>query len=307
MWSIVDTAKASEGWLKRWKTENESQIEDLRRAIYRFRRNRLSVVGLAMILLVVLVALFGSHFVPYPQDGGAVIRMSERLQPPSTEHFLGTDDVGRDLFSRIVLGTIISLQIGVIVLVVAIAIGVPLGAIAGYWGGWVNETIMRITDVFFTVPGLILAIAIAASLGPSIHNTMFAIALVWWPGYTRLMQGMVLSLRETDYVQAARGMGASRWRIVFGHILPNSLSPIIVKASMDMGFAILVASALGFIGLGASPPTPEWGVMVANGRTYLPDWWWYATFPGLAIFFTVVGFNLLGDGLRDLMDPRARR
>jgi peptide/nickel transport system permease protein len=207
----------------------------------------------------------------------------------------------------VIVGARISLTAGLIVVLLAGGIGVTLGAIAGYFGGWVNELIMRITDIFFTVPPLILALAISAALGPSITNAMAAISLVWWPGYCRLTQGEVLALKEKNFVEAARCQGATRWRIIWSHILPNAISPIIVKASMDIGFAILYTAALGFIGVGAQPPTPEWGQMVSAGRRYLPTWWWYSTFPGLAIFITVLGFNLLGDGLRDVFDPKARR
>ena len=193
------------------------------------------------------------------------------------------------------------------ILVVAISIGVTLGGIAGYFGGAINEIIMRLTDIMLTVPGIFLALAITAALGPSVTNAMMALSIMWWPGYCRLVQAQVLSAREEDYVQAALSIGASRPRIIFRHILPNILSAIIVKASMDVGFAILNLAGLGFIGVGAQQPVPEWGAMVSYGRKYLPNWWWYSTFPGLAMFLTVFGFNMFGDGLRDVFDPRARR
>jgi len=303
----VESARESASWLVKWQERNASRFEDIRRGIYRFRRSSLSMLGLGMVVFIVLVAVLGPHFVPFPKDGTGAVHIKIRLQPPSRDHLFGTDDLGRDVFTRVVLGTPISLQVGVIVLVVAIAIGVPLGAAAGYFGGLVNELIMRITDIFLTIPSLILALTIAAALGPGITHAMMAISLVWWPGYCRLTQGLVLSLREEDYVEAARSMGASSWRIIFRHIVPMSVSPIVIKASMDMGFAILVAAGLGFIGVGAQPPLPEWGAMISFGRKYLPTWWWYATFPGFAMFFTVFGFNLLGDGLRDILDPRTRR
>lgn len=303
----VESAREPADWLVRWQERNASRLEDIRRGIYRFRRSSLSMLGLGIVAFIVLVAILGPHFVPYPADGTGAVHVKIRLQSPSRDHPFGTDDLGRDVFTRVVLGTPISLQVGIIVLVVAISIGVPLGATAGYLGGLVNEVIMRITDIFLTIPSLILALAIAAALGPGITHAMMAISLVWWPGYCRLTQGLVLSLREEDYVEAARSMGASSWRIIFRHIVPNCVSPIVIKASMDMGFAILVAAGLGFIGVGAQPPLPEWGAMISFGRKYLPTWWWYATFPGLAMFFTVFGFNLLGDGLRDIFDPRTRR
>jgi peptide/nickel transport system permease protein len=206
----------------------------------------------------------------------------------------------------VVIGTRLSLQIGLIIIFVAMGIGVPLGILAGYMGGWVNNLVMRITDIFLSVPGLLLALAIVGALGPGIKNAMIALSIVWWPGYVRLVQGKTLSLREEPFVEAARSIGASRFRIIFKHILPNCTSPIIVKASMDMGMAILFAANLGFIGVGAQPPEPEWGAMISVGRNYLPDRWWMATFPGLAILVTVLGFNLLGDGLRDVLDPQSR-
>jgi peptide/nickel transport system permease protein len=189
---------------------------------------------------------------------------------------------------------------------IAMAIGVPLGVAAGYLGGRVQEVIMRSADIFLSVPGLVLAIAIVGALGPGIVNAMLALSLVWWPGYVRLVQAKTLSLKNDVYIEAARMMGAGSARIIFVHILPNCVSPIIVKASMDMGMAILSAASLGFLGLGARPPLPEWGQMVAIGREYLPQWWWYAAFPAAAIYLTVLGFNLVGDGLRDALDPKQR-
>jgi peptide/nickel transport system permease protein len=275
--------------------------------VYRFRQSTLSIVGLAIIIFLVAVALTGPLWVPYPEDAVGALHMEERLQPPSRAHLFGTDEVGRDIFTRVVLGTQISLRVGAIILVVAISIGVTLGGIAGYFGGAVNEIIMRLTDIMLTVPGIFLALAITAALGPSVTNAMMALSIMWWPGYCRLVQAQVLSAREEDYVQAALSIGASRPRIIFRHILPNILSAIIVKASMDIGFAILSLAGLGFIGVGAQQPVPEWGAMVSYGRKYLPNWWWYSSFPGLAMFLTVFGFNMFGDGLRDVFDPRARR
>ncbi len=260
-----------------------------------------------IVVLLAFVAIFGPYLAPYPEDAKGAIHITERLQSPSRDHFFGTDDVGADIFSRVLIGSRLSLGIGVMVLVVATLIGVPLGAIAGYYGGIVNEIIMRITDIFLTIPALILALAIAAALGPSIRNAMIALAIVWWPGYCRLTQGQFMALRQQTYVEAANTIGAGNMRIIFRHILPNTLTPIMVKMSMDMGFAILTAAGLSFIGVGAQPPTPEWGAMVSLGRKYLPDWWWYSAFPGFAIFITVFAFNMLGDGLRDMFDPKGTR
>jgi len=296
-----------QGWLARWKEENASRIDEARRGIYRFRQSPLSIVGLIMVVFILLVAIVGPPLVPYPKDATGAVHVRERLLPPSQEHYFGTDDVGRDIFSRVIVGGRYSLMAGVVVLVIANTIGITLGAVAGYFGGRINMLIMRFTDIFFTIPALILALSISAALGRGLVVAMAAISLVWWPGYCRLTQGEVLALKEKAYVEAARGLGASHARIIFQYILPNCLSPIIVKASLDMGFAILTTAGLGFIGVGAQPPIPDWGVMVSKGRSYLPTWWWYSTFPGLAIFVVVLGFNLLGDGLRDIFDPRTRR
>ncbi|MFQ6014475.1 MAG: ABC transporter permease [Anaerolineae bacterium] len=307
--STLETVEAVRpaNWLQRWLEENQSLIEDWRRGIYRFRQSTLSLVGLTTVVFLILVAITGPYWVPYPEDAVGAIHMKERLQAPSRTHLFGTDEVGRDIFTRVVLGTRISLQVGLMILAVAISIGVTLGSIAGYLGGWVNELIMRCTDIMLTIPGIFLALAISAALGPSVMHAMMALSIMWWPGYCRLVQAQVLSAKEEDYVQAALSIGASRRRIIFRHILPNIMSAIIVKASMDFGFAVLNLAALGFIGVGAQQPVPEWGAMISYGRRYLPNWWWYSTFPGLAMFLTVFGFNMLGDGLRDVFDPRARR
>lgn len=294
-------------WWGRWREENASELGELRRALYRFRQSTLSIVGLAAILFLLIVAITGLLWVPYPDDGTGTVHPADRLKAPSATHWFGTDELGRDIFTRTVLGTQTSFKAGVIILVVAISIGVPLGSIAGYFGGRVNEIIMRATDIMLTVPGIFLALSITAALGPGVLNAMIALSITWWPGYCRLVQAQVLAAREEDYVQAARSMGASHRRIIFKHILPNIISSIIVKASLDIGFAILNLAALGFIGVGAQPPLPEWGAMIARGRSFLPQGWWYSTFPGLAMFLTVFGFNMLGDGLRDVFDPRSRR
>ena len=293
------------GWAQ-WKEEHESLFRDIRLSAYLFSKSPLSVVGMIIVGFFFLVALTGPLIVPFPEDATGAVHMDQKLMPPQVNFWFGTDEMGRDIFTRVILGTRISLQIGLIIVVVAMGIGVPLGIAAGYIGGWINEVIMRVTDIFLSVPGLILALAIIGALGPGIANSMIALSLVWWPGYVRLVQGKTLSLKEESYIEAARSVGASKARVIFSHILPNCTSPIIVKASMDMGMAILAAAGLGFIGVGAQPPSPEWGAMVSIARNYLPNWWWYATFPGLAIFITVLGFNLLGDGLRDILDPQSR-
>jgi peptide/nickel transport system permease protein len=285
----------------------DRQNEEFRRALYRFRQSPLSIVGLIMVVFILLVALLGQSVVAFPEDATGTTRMSKRLTAPNDIFLMGADDVGRDVFSRTVIATQTSLVIGVTVLLIAIVIGVPLGAVAGYFGGWVDEVIMRVTDVFMTVPALLLAMAMAAALGAGMINAMIAIALVWWPGYTRLTRAQVLSLRERDFIESGRALGASPWHIIRRHILPNVISPVIIKASLDMGFAILVTAGLGYIGVGVQAPTPEWGVMISEGRGLLREAWWISLFPGLAMFITVLGFNLLGDGLRDVFDPKARR
>jgi peptide/nickel transport system permease protein len=230
----------------------------------------------------------------------------DKLLGPSWSHLFGTDHVGRDILSRVIIGARTSLIAGLIVIVMAVTIGTILGAIAGYRGGWIGEIIMRVTDVFLTIPELILAMAVAAALKPGLFNVMLAVSLAWWPGYCRLVRASIISLRNTQFAEAADSLGATKRRILFRHLLPNAMPTILVKASMDIGFAVLTTAALGFIGLGAQPPTPDWGQMVSEGRKYIRDAWWYSTFPGLAILLTVVGFNLLGDGLRDILDPRSR-
>jgi peptide/nickel transport system permease protein len=277
------------------------------RALRRFRKNALSVVGLVNIILFLVLAIAAPYIAPYPEDARGKTNAVMRLKPPSSEHLFGTDKIGRDIFSRTIMGTGLALRVGFVIILLASIIGVTIGAVSAYFGGWVDELLMRITDIFLTVPALILAIAVSAALGKGITNVMIGIALVWWPGFARLTRSLVLAKREEAFVEAARGMGARHGRIIFLHILPNILSPIIVKMSTDFGFAVLTAAALGFIGLGAQPPTPEWGAMINEGKEYFPERWWIATFPGLAIFLMVFGWNLLGDGLRDMLDSRGRR
>ena len=299
---MVDSPKP-----KRQLTATSARWENFSRGLYRFRSNRLSMIGLAMLIFILFVAIFAPVIAPFPEDATGKTNVMERLMPPSSEHLFGTDKIGRDIFSRVVMGTGLALQVGTVIIFLATTIGVTIGAIAGYFGGWVDDILMRITDIFLTVPALVLAIAISAALGKGIINTMIGISLVWWPGFARLTRGLVLSLREEPFVEAAYGIGAGHMRILFRHILPNAVSPIIIKMTTDFGFAVLTAAALGFIGLGAQPPTPEWGAMINDGRRFFPDEWWIATFPGIAIWLMVFSWNLIGDGLRDVLDPRARR
>ena len=276
-------------------------------AVWTFRGSASGSLGLLLVTGFLLLAAFGPWLAPYPADATGAMHLAIRLQAPSAAHGFGTDEMGCDILSRVIVGTRTSLWVGLAVTGIAALIGVPLGIAAGYLGGWPRMVIMRVTDVFLAVPGLVLALAMVAALGPGVLHAVVALSLVWWPGYVRLVEAKALTLRHEPYVEAARTMGAGHVWVLVRHILPNCISVLTVKASMDMGLAILAVASLGFIGLGAKPPAPEWGAMVSVARTYMPDWWWYSFFPGLAIFLTVLGFNLLGDALRDLADPRSAR
>jgi peptide/nickel transport system permease protein len=252
---------------------------------------------------MVSVAIFAPLIAPYPEDAGDAVHFGERMfQPPSRKYPFGTDEVGRDVLSRVIFGSRVSLSLGAIVLLIAVGVGVPLGLIAGYFGGGLETIIMRVTDIFLSIPPLVLALAVSVIFEPNLQNSMFAIAFTWWPWYARLAYGETLSIKEEDFVEVSESLGVSKFYIIFREILPNMTSTLLVKVTLDIGYAILTGAALGFLGLGAQPPTPEWGTMVSYGRIYLPKMWWLSTFPGLAIFITVLGFNLLGDGLRDFFD-----
>ncbi len=270
-------------------------------------KNPLTAAGLLLACLLLAAALLAPVLAPYPGDAGDAVHPDQRLQPPGGAHLLGTDDLGRDLLSRILFGARLSLRAGLFAILLAVLIGVPLGALAGYAGGWLDEAIMRVTDVFLSFPPLLLAIVFAAMLEPSINSATLAIALSWWPWYTRLVRGEAVSLRERPFVEAARAAGVRPLAIIARHILPNAGVPVVVQASLDFGSVILTFAALSFLGLGAQPPEPEWGLMINTGRTFFLDHPWYVTFPGLAIFLTVLAFNLLGDGLREALDPKGTR
>lgn len=272
-----------------------------------FARDRLGVISLLIVLAFVLGAVFAPYLTPYPEEGRGEPNIANKFLPPGPGHPLGTDNLGRDLLARILFGGRSSLAMGFLVVAIAVSIGTPLGAIAGYLGGWVDEAIMRLTDMFLAFPPLLLAIAIAAALGPSFTNAMIAIGLTWWPWYTRLVRAQTVSLRERPFVEAARAMGVSHATIITRHVLPNVMTPVLVQATMDIGSAILTGAAMSFIGLGAQPPTADWGNMVATGRIYFMNQPWFATYPGLAIFLVTLAFNLLGDTVRDVTDPRTRR
>jgi peptide/nickel transport system permease protein len=272
----------------------------------KFIRDRSALTGLVIVALALVIALLAYRIAPFPEDAFSS-DPTKRLLAPDGAHLFGTDSLGRDILSRVLLGTRIALGIAVFVVAASMAIGVPLGLVAGYFGGWRGELVMRVTDVFLAVPQLILALALAQLLRPSLESAMTALTLTYWPFFTRVVYAETQRLRRSLFVEALEGLGARPARIMFRHILPNVASPIIVRATIGMGYAILTAAVLGFLGMGAPPPQPEWGLMVSESREFLPDAWWFATFPGLAIFLVVFAFNLLGDGLRDIVDPRLRR
>jgi peptide/nickel transport system permease protein len=282
---------------------DETLTTPTRRRRPTWARSPLTVAGLVLIALLVLIAVLAPFIAPADPIKQV---LSTRLKPPSAAHWLGTDQLGRDLLSRMIYGARISLLIGIVVVGISGSVGTFVGLVAGYAGGWLDEALMRLTDVFFAFPALILAMAISGALGPSLTNAMIAIAVVSWPVYARLIRAQVLSLREREYVEAARSLGGSARHIIWQHILPNSLAPLLVQATFDLGSAILSAAGLSFIGFGTQPPTAEWGVMISEGRNYIATQPWLSLFPGLAILFTVAAFNLLGDGLRDALDPRLR-
>ncbi len=270
------------------------------RRLRALRHNGMAMGGLGIILAWAIIAILAPIIAPYDPLGQDV---TARLSPPSATHFFGTDELGRDVFSRVVHGARISLPIGVIVIAFAMTVGSLVGASAGYIGGIYDLVIMRIADIMLAFPSIVLALAIAAVLGPSLRNAVIAMILVWWPAYSRLMRGQVLSVRNNEYVTAAVVVGVKSSSILLKHILPNTFAPILVKASLDAGDAILNIAALSFIGLGAVPPTPEWGAMISMGRYKFYNWW-MTTFPGLAVLSVVLGFNFFGDGVRDAFDPR---
>jgi len=272
-----------------------------------FCRDPLAVVSLLAILVFILGAILAPVLTPYPDQGRGDPNILEKFKPPSNLHPLGTDYLGRDVLARLLFGGRISLSIGLLVVIVAVLVGFPLGALAGYFGGWLDNLIMRITDMFLAFPSLLLAMAIAAALGPSFTNAMIAIALTWWPWYTRLVRAQVVSLRELYFIEAARSLGVRDAVIIWRHVVPNVMTPVLVQATMDLGSAILVGAAISFIGLGVQPPTPEWGSMISDGRIYFIERPWFAGAAGSAIFLVTLSFNLLGDAIRDVADPRTRR
>lgn len=297
----------AERWFGDLARQRRSRLEEYGLMFRAFRRDWLAVLSLLVVLAFVLGAIFAPYLTPYPNEGRGDPNIVNKFLPPGPGHPLGTDYLGRDLLARTLFGGRSSLSIGFLVVVIAVVIGTPLGAIAGYFGGWVDEVIMRITDMFLAFPPLLLAIAIAAALGPSFTNTMIAIAFTWWPWYTRLVRAQTVSLRERFFIEAARGMGVAGWTIIRRHVLPNVMTPVLVQGTMDIGSAILTGAAMSFIGLGVQPPAPDWGNMVSQGRIYFMNQPWFATYPGVAILLVTLAFNLLGDTVRDVADPRTRR
>jgi peptide/nickel transport system permease protein len=259
--------------------------------------------GLAIVLALAVIALLATVIAPHPEDAGSATHPAQILLPPSSSHPFGTDQVGRDLLSRVLVGSRVSLGIAVSVLVASLAIGVPLGLVAGYFGGWVDSVLMRVTDVMLAFPALLLALALVAVLGPSVRNAALCIALTWWPWYARLARGQARAIVERPFIESAHVLGLGHRRTMLRHVTPNSLTPVIVQASADSAGIILTAAALSFLGLGAQDPTPEWGLLVSQGQSLYATAWWVMTFPGLAILVASLGFTLIGDGLRDRLDP----
>ena len=272
----------------------------------RLCRDRSALLGLVLVLALVAAAVLAPVLATHPEDVYE-LHPAQRLQPPGPEHYFGTDRMGSDIYSRLLFGARITIVIAVVAVGASLLIGVPVGLLAGYYHGWLGDLLMRVSDVFLAVPQVVLAIAIAQTLGPSLPNVILALSVTYWPWFARLVYAETRSLQKEVFIESTAALGASPLRLIAFHVLPNVASPIIVRTSIGMGFTILTAAALGFLGLGPPPPTPEWGRTIAEAREFLPDAWWYAAAPGLAIFLVVMGFNLLGDGLRDVLDPRLRR
>ena len=269
----------------------------------RFRRNPLAMIGLFISLALIFMSNFAPLLAPYDP---IVQSLPDRLLPPLTPgHWMGTDDFGRDIYSRLLYGSRITLYIVLLVILTAPVVGLIIGTVAGYFGGWVDAVLMRITDIFLAFPKLILALALVAVLGPGMVNAVLAIAITSWPPYARVARAETLTVRNSDYIAATRLQGASALRLIWGHVMPMCLPSVIIRVTLDMAGVILTAAGLGFLGLGVQPPLPEWGLMISAGRKFLFEQWWVATMPGLAIFIVSLGFNLLGDGLRDVLDPRS--
>ncbi len=285
-------------------SKNNSKWQELLLTVRLLRQNPVAMAGVFILTIMTIMALCANFLTPFDPIR---ISLSERLQPPGLSHLFGTDEMGRDILSRVIFGARISLRIGFIVVLISGGMGSIIGTVAGYYGGRVDNIIMRLMDVILSFPSLVLAMALAAAMGPSLNTAIMAVAFVMIPKFARLIRGDALAVREMQFISAARVSGAGNGWIILNHILFNCLNSVIVLATLTLGDTILIAASLSFIGLGAQPPTPEWGAMISVGRKFLMDQWWYATFPGLFILVTVIGFNILGDALRDIMDPRIRR
>ncbi len=282
----------------------KGSYREFRLVLYTLTRNPLTLSSLIILACLGFIAVFAPVIAPYSPYK---IDLDEKFEAPSVDHPFGTDYLGRDILSRVMFGARLSLMAGLAIVLISVSIGWPLGVIAGYRGGKVDAVIMRITDMFLAFPSLVLALIIAFLLGPSLVNSMIAVSVTWWPWYTRLARAETVSLKERGFVEASKALGLGGTGIMLRHIFPNTMTPITIQATMDLGTAIILAAALGFLGLGAQPPQPEWGLMVSDGRAVVLSAWWYATFPGLFIFIAAAAFNLLGDGLRESLDPRLRR
>lgn len=277
------------------------RYERLERVWYRVRGNELTFIGLFMVGVVVFMAVFADFIAPYPEAVDST-NPTMQSQPPSLDHLMGTDTLGRDIFSRVIYGSRISLLVGALVITVGSSIGVTIGLIGGYLSGWKQTIIMRVVDMFLAIPSAILAMVVVAVLGPGLKNMVFALCLAWWTWFARLTYGEVLSVKEDQYVEADRALGANWTSTAFREVLPNITGPILVKVTLDLGIVILVAAGLSFLGLGPTQPTPDWGLMISSGREYVTSYWWISVFPGIAISWLVLGFNFVGDGLRDALD-----
>lgn len=289
-----------------WKTM-KPKLKEARNSYRLLKRNTLTRIALYLVFALVLIAIFAPVVLPSVQEINEQADAAFTLQAPSSQHLFGTDELGRDIFLRTLIGTRVSLGTAVICVAISVVVGVILGATAGYFGGVVDDIIMRITDMFLSFPSLLLAMAVAAILGPSLQNAIIAIVISWWPSYTRIVRGQAVSVKERQFVKAAKAIGTPNFKIITSHVIPNCLAPVIVQVSMDLGNVIMTLASLSFLGLGAQSPTPEWGLMVSTSRNYFLNAWWYSIFPGLAIFVTVLAFNLVGDGLREILDPKTKK
>lgn len=293
--------------MEKFKKSFAPKWKDFKLSFYLMNRNKLTMLSMIILAIIVLTAIFAPVIAPYPEDIFGAVHMEKALQAPSSDHVLGTDELGRDILSRILQGTRISLFCSILIVLICAFFGAMLGAIAGALGGWIDDIIMRITDVFMAFPPLLLTIALSAMLGPSLENAVISMIITWWPPYARLMRNSSLTTKERPFVKAAEAIGTSKIRIITKHIMPNCVAPLIIQASMDMGAVILTLASLSFLGLGAQSPTPEWGLMVSTSRAYFLNCPWYSIFPGLAIVISVLAMNLIGDGLREVLDPKTKK